>query len=279
MGFHAGVQDSLARGSLVGAVGLQPDKAPIMESAGGRVLRYHAIMYVLEGHGYFQDVDTPREPVVPGTVFYLYPGRWHQFDPNPGAVWTEYWAVFDGAGAKRRFGELLPEPARPVHHIGRVEGIVEAYEDLYDLWLYGGAARVRQANYLLHRILFEIYRRVAGIGIRREDELVHRARELVRRNLDADDLDFHEFAESQGISYEQFRKRFRASIGQAPKQYFLAVKMNRARERLLSPARSVKEVAAELGFADALYFSRLFKSKVGVSPSDYREKNLAFGRR
>jgi len=212
-------------------------------------------------------------------VFYQYPGRWHQFDPNPGTVWTEYWVVFDGVEANRRFGELLPDPARPVHYIGRHEEIVESYEDLYDLWLYGGAARIRQANYLLHRILFEVYRRVAGIGIRREDELVHRTRELVRCNLGADDLDFRDFAESQGISYEQFRKRFRSSMGQAPKQYFLAVKMNRARERLLSPGRSVKEVAAELGFADALYFSRLFKSKEGVSPSEYREKNLAFVRR
>jgi AraC-like DNA-binding protein len=277
MTFEFGVREWLDSGSALGAVGLQSEKAPIMESTGGRVLRHHALMYILEGHGYFRDVDTPREPVIPGTVFYQYPGRWHQFDPNPGAVWTEYWVVFDGAEAERRFGDLLPEPSRPVHHIGREEEIVEAYEDLYDLWLYGGPARVRQANYLLHRILFEVYRRIAGLAIRREDELVHRARELVRAQLGAGDLDFQDFAESQGISYEQFRKRFRSATGYAPKQYFLAVKMNRARERLLSPGRSVKEIAAELGFADALYFSRLFKSKVGVSPRRYRERNLTYG--
>ncbi|WP_079242202.1 AraC family transcriptional regulator [Chryseobacterium indologenes] len=36
--------------------------------------------------------------------------------------------------------------------------------------------------------------------------------------------------------------------------------------------RSVKEIAAELGFADEFYFSRYFKKSVGCSPKNYREK-------
>jgi AraC-like DNA-binding protein len=275
--FEAQVRKSLARGTPVGAVGVHINKRPIMESKGGRVLKLHALMYILEGHGYFQDVGTPRQPVVPGTVFYQYPGRWHQFDPNPDTAWTEYWVLFDGKEAKRRFGELLPDASQPLHSIGGHESIVEAYEDLHDLWLYGGRAYARQANYLLHRILFEVYRHVARVGIQRQDELVHRARELVRNGLSTEDLDFHDFAEEQGISYEHFRKKFKAATGYAPKQYFLTVKVNRARERLLSPGASVKEIAASLGFSDALYFSRLFKSKVGLSPKQYREANLAQG--
>ncbi len=270
---------SQARGTPVRAVGLQIDKSPIMESKGGRVLNFHALMYILEGHGYFQGVGAPRQPVVPGTVFYQYPGRWHDFDPNPGTVWTEYWVLFDGKDATRRFGGLLPDASQPLHSIGRHEAISEAYEDLHDLWLYGGRGRSQQSNYLLHRILFETYRRVMRVGIKRQDELVHRARELVRENLSAEDLDFQDFSAEQGISYEHFRKKFRAATGYAPKQYFLAVKVNRAREKLLVPGKSVKEIAGELGFGDALYFSRVFKTKTGFSPSQYRARNLAYGER
>jgi YesN/AraC family two-component response regulator len=37
-----------------------------------------------------------------------------------------------------------------------------------------------------------------------------------------------------------------------------------------STTRAVKEVAAELGYEDEAYFSRLFKKSVGVSPRDYQ---------
>lgn len=36
--------------------------------------------------------------------------------------------------------------------------------------------------------------------------------------------------------------------------------------------KSVKDVAITVGFADSLYFSRLFSKAVGMSPSEYRKK-------
>lgn len=42
----------------------------------------------------------------------------------------------------------------------------------------------------------------------------------------------------------------------------------------MTPGLRVKEIAAGLGFGDALYFSRLFRAKVGLSPQQYRRKML-----
>jgi AraC-like DNA-binding protein len=46
--------------------------------------------------------------------------------------------------------------------------------------------------------------------------------------------------------------------------------MRLAAERLAAPGARVKEVAAELGFADAFHFSRLFKAELGMSPRAWR---------
>jgi len=46
--------------------------------------------------------------------------------------------------------------------------------------------------------------------------------------------------------------------------------MNLATERLQNPATLVKQVAAELGFADVYHFSRVFKKMLGVSPQGFR---------
>jgi len=48
--------------------------------------------------------------------------------------------------------------------------------------------------------------------------------------------------------------------------------IDRAKEILLQPNKSVSEVAYELGFEYPQYFSRLFKKKEGLSPTKYREK-------
>ncbi|MFH0983711.1 MAG: AraC family transcriptional regulator [Planctomycetota bacterium] len=275
MGFYEQAERHMSRGSPVGAVGLETDKPPIMEASRGRTLRYHAVMYILAGRGFFQDEGAARRAVSPGTVFYLYPGRWHWFDPDPGTVWTEYWVLFDGAEAERRFGNLLPAPSRPIHVIGRDDTLVEAYERLYEVWLYGSRGYGQYASFLLHKILMGFFLAVEQIDFPHLNDLVHRTRELIGRNLGAPEVNFWRFAAAQGMSYERFRKRFKAATGLGPKQYHLAAKVNRARQQLLSPNLSVKEIATALGFSDALYFSRLFKAKVGLSPQQYRDRHLS----
>ena len=48
--------------------------------------------------------------------------------------------------------------------------------------------------------------------------------------------------------------------------------IDEAKNILLQPNKSISEVAYELGFEYPPYFSRLFKKKEGISPTEYREK-------
>jgi AraC-like DNA-binding protein len=269
-----GARRTFLPGNLVAGVGLEVDKTPILARSAGRVLRHSALMYVLEGRGTFEDAGTRRCEVIPGTAFYIHPARWHQFDPHPGTVWTEYWVVFDATEAERRFGSIVPDPARPIHHIGREEEVIEAYERLNDLWICGSRFAEQQSSYFLHRILYGVWSRIAPAALPAADELVHRLRQLVKHNLAAPALDFHELAASLGLSYDRFRKRVKAATGLAPRQFHIAAKVNRARQLILNLRLSVKEVAAGLGFRDQLYFSRLFKSRTGLSPREFRRRYL-----
>ncbi|MNO02539.1 DNA-binding transcriptional regulator AraC [compost metagenome] len=59
-------------------------------------------------------------------------------------------------------------------------------------------------------------------------------------------------------------------------QFLLKIRMERAR-LLLSEPLTVEQVAASVGFPDALYFSKQFKKWYGQAPTDYRHYQLNMG--
>jgi AraC-like DNA-binding protein len=85
------------------------------------------------------------------------------------------------------------------------------------------------------------------------------------------DISFQTFAEENNIGYSYFRKMFKKYTGVPPVQYHLDLKILRAKEMLLYDDKSIKEISYDLGFQSIYYFSRIFKNKQGVSPSEMRK--------
>jgi AraC-like DNA-binding protein len=63
---------------------------------------------------------------------------------------------------------------------------------------------------------------------------------------------------------------FKRCTGSTPIDYFIRLRMERARELLATTTCSVKEIAGVLGYDDPLYFSRVFKSVSQTTPTQYR---------
>ena len=79
-----------------------------------------------------------------------------------------------------------------------------------------------------------------------------------------------DLAAAAGLRTETVCRLFRRFADTTPGAYLRTRRMRLAAERLRAPGARVKEVAAELGFADAFHFSRVFKAEVGVAPRDWR---------
>lgn len=78
-----------------------------------------------------------------------------------------------------------------------------------------------------------------------------------------------------GVSSPHFFALFKSATGFAPMDFFIRLRMRRACQLLMNPLVTVKEVAAALGYEDQFYFSRLFKSIIGIAPRDYRQSVIA----
>ena len=59
-------------------------------------------------------------------------------------------------------------------------------------------------------------------------------------------------------------------LGVTPADFLKEARMKRAQQLLASTMRGVNEIAYGCGFSDPKYFSKCFKSTVGMSPSEYR---------
>ena len=68
-----------------------------------------------------------------------------------------------------------------------------------------------------------------------------------------------------------FSMTFRKEFGVSPKEYLTNTRMAKAKELLLSTSWTVKEIALQCGFRDDLFFYRIFKKHIGLSPIQYRK--------
>jgi len=103
-------------------------------------------------------------------------------------------------------------------------------------------------------------------------------RYLLKRVLDyidehlAADISLTQLATVAGMSAHYFAELFRQSTGHAPYRYVLLRKIERAKQSLRHPQRSVLDAALDAGFQNPSHFARIFRRFVGVSPSQFRSE-------
>ncbi|MEF3307054.1 helix-turn-helix transcriptional regulator [Paenibacillus sp. GYB003] len=84
-----------------------------------------------------------------------------------------------------------------------------------------------------------------------------------------DHFSIAELARQTGLSPSHFRLLFKKITGMTAVQYQNHIRINKAKDLLMSGECNVTEAALSVGFQDIYYFSRLFKQLTGESPSRY----------
>jgi AraC family transcriptional regulator len=91
-----------------------------------------------------------------------------------------------------------------------------------------------------------------------------------------DDLSLDEMAQSIGLSTAHFARMFRKSTGEAPHQFVLRQRVERAKAMLRAPDARVLAVAVACGFKTQQHFAQVFRDVCGVSPTRYRQDFLGY---
>lgn len=79
-------------------------------------------------------------------------------------------------------------------------------------------------------------------------------------------------SKSTNYTSDHFRRLFKHETGKTPTAYLIDLRMEHAKKLLKQKDKisfSIKDIALLCGFSDPYYFSRLFKEKTGISPTEY----------
>jgi AraC-like DNA-binding protein/quercetin dioxygenase-like cupin family protein len=241
------------------------DDEPMMPSR-LRVMDAYVLSIVLDGEGSYRDAEGREERIVPGAHTIVPPGFAHWYGTDPGDRWTELFVVFTGAlfdslAEMNVLAQAGPRYPRPVPSIEALRTVLRtptpslraAEHQLLAMadWLLDaedvGAATPGR----------DLSTEIAGAVGRLADDLTG-------------SVDLQSVAAESGLTYDTFRRRFTAQVGQTPSAFRTAHRLQTAATLLRLTDMTHREIARHLGFADEFHFSRRFRAQYGIPPRDYR---------
>lgn len=119
------------------------------------------------------------------------------------------------------------------------------------------------------RLLGDVFAAHARSTSPAADAELAEAQRLIDREA-SQTLRLEEVAETVGLSYAAFRRRFREAFGVSPGRYRGKRVIDRACGLMAETTLSDAQIAQRLGFADAFHFSKRFKQVAGRTPRAYR---------
>ncbi len=239
----------------------------------GRSLSEYQILYISKGKGVFESSITKKTKVEKGQVIFLFPGQWHTYSPDASKGWNEYYIGFEGKLIDDMLDNNFISPENQIMSVGVSEDLVQ---------LFSMALKVaKENNKFTQQFLAGIVMNILGMVMytsqnrvfesNKYGEVIERSKIIMLENL-SKELDVKEVASKLGVSYSCFRKAFKEYSGFSPNQYFLELKLRRAKELLDETNYSIKEIAYELNFSSYEYFLSFFRIRVGETPLEYRNQ-------
>ncbi|BCM93066.1 hypothetical protein IAD21_04954 [Abditibacteriota bacterium] len=239
-----------------------------------RVFGQFALVLMVRGHGYYADARGTKCDINPGDAILVLPELPHVYAARPtksrGGVWDEIYLCFDGPlfDLWRREGML--DDSRLVRSVPNWQAVFGRLRALCEAPRPANAREQGKQLRELLAILDEVFPPRDSPNV--EPAWLGRARSVLESNLDQP-LDGHDAARAAQMSYESFRRAWKAHTETTPQKYRDLKRIEAAQTLLRSGTMTQAQIARSLGWRDEAHLSRRFRELVGLSVREWKTKN------
>lgn len=106
-----------------------------------------------------------------------------------------------------------------------------------------------------------------------DEVFMKRVMEIMHNQMDNSKLTIDEFAQELGMGRTVFYQKLKSIVGLSPIDFVREMRIKRAKQLMETGEYNVSTIAYMTGFNDPKYFSKCFKKKYGVSPSEFTPKD------
>ena len=225
---------------------------------GPAVRSFWLLHYIMEGEGTFR-TERGEYRLGPSQVFVIRPGELTYYEADGRCPWTYVWIGFESSVAMpeilNRDTFALPQGRELFASLPRARDMASGKE----AYLCG---KIWELLWLL-----SAGPRPAG----RKELYIQQAKNYIESEY-MTGITVNEVAARLGLDRSYFSNLFRLTEGMTPQRYLCEVRMGQAARQLMERGDTVTETAASVGYSDVFAFSRMFKRRFGVPPSQYRDR-------
>lgn len=199
-----------------------------------------------------------------------HPIHYYADSQNP---WEYMWITFDGEMAKAYLSYAGLSADLPVVHSQTPnQRYLPMIQKILDTNQLTFANEIKRVGYL-YEILSTLIETQSSLRGKSQydysiDTYVDYALQYIKLNYDH--INVQDIADYIGINRSYLTSVFKKQLHVSPQEYLLRFKLNIAAGQLSQTSRSIKDIAAGIGYNNPLTFSKIFKQEYGVSPSQFR---------
>lgn len=106
-----------------------------------------------------------------------------------------------------------------------------------------------------------------------EEKFLENTIEIVKKNIEDPEFDVKQLIEEMQVSNSMLYRKLKALTNLSPNEFIRNIRLKTATELLRQKKGNISEIAYQVGFKDARYFSVCFKKEFNMTPSEYMEKS------
>jgi AraC-like DNA-binding protein len=246
------------------------------------IKRYHhryILIYVVDGEcicGFMQNGILKQQVVGKGNLILYRPSE-YQYIVSDSENPLEYvGASFSG----KTLDELIKRSGIgqcKVKYIGVNHELVSMFNELISYILLKKHTNILYGQFI--KIIGEIQTCIGNLDLL----LRKHAKQIVLLNQSINYMFMHyneaitveDAARVSNYSTSRYQYLFKKYMLVTPTQFLTNLRINKAKLHLCHSNLTVKEIARSVGYNDPFYFSKVFKSKTGLSPTEYRQEHYA----